>query len=102
VAGLPTDSSTHIRVLALGPTLVLSPTVSEVNEVFVQARFRAQADHVTCIGVCAVFVTAAFSFSGTELVGLAAAESENPQKHLPSAVKQVFWRISLFYILALT
>lgn len=40
-------------------------------------------------GVCAVFVTAAFSFSGTELVGLAAAESENPQKSLPGAVKQV-------------
>ncbi|KAK3067854.1 Amino-acid permease inda1 [Teratosphaeriaceae sp. CCFEE 6253] len=52
-------------------------------------------------GVCAVFVTAAFSFSGTELVGLAAAESENPQKSLPSAVKQVFWRITLFYILSL-
>ncbi len=53
-------------------------------------------------GVCAVFVTAAFSFSGTELVGLAAAESETPQKSLPSAVKQVFWRITLFYILGLT
>lgn len=52
-------------------------------------------------GVCAVFVNAAFAFSGTELVGLAAAESENPQKSLPSAVKQVFWRITLFYILSL-
>lgn len=52
-------------------------------------------------GVCAVFVTAAFSFSGTELVGLAAAESANPQKALPSAIKQVFWRITLFYILGL-
>ena len=46
-------------------------------------------------GVCSVFVTAAFSFSGTELVGLAAAESQTPQKSLPSAVKQVFWRITL-------
>jgi len=52
-------------------------------------------------GVCSVFVTAAFSFSGTELVGLAAAESATPQKSLPSAIKQVFWRITLFYILAL-
>ncbi|KAL0263520.1 Amino-acid permease inda1 [Diplodia seriata] len=52
-------------------------------------------------GVCSVFVTAAFSFSGTELVGLAAAESENPAKQLPGAVKQVFWRITLFYILSL-
>lgn len=52
-------------------------------------------------GVCAVFVTAAFSFAGTELVGLAAAESDNPRKNLPSAIKQVFWRITVFYILSL-
>jgi amino acid transporter len=52
-------------------------------------------------GLCSVFVTAAFSFSGTELVGLAAAESATPQKSLPSAIKQVFWRITLFYILGL-
>lgn len=52
-------------------------------------------------GVCSVFVTAAFSFTGTELVGLAAAETENPRKTLPSAAKQVFWRILLFYILSL-
>ncbi|KAI1104794.1 amino-acid permease inda1 [Jackrogersella minutella] len=53
-------------------------------------------------GFCAVFVTAAFSFSGTELVGLAAAETSNPAKSLPGAIKQVFWRITLFYILGLT
>lgn len=52
-------------------------------------------------GFCSVFVTAAFAFSGTELVGLAAAESRTPLKSLPAAVKQVFWRITLFYILSL-
>ncbi|KAK3186472.1 Amino-acid permease inda1 [Lecanicillium sp. MT-2017a] len=52
-------------------------------------------------GFCSVFVTAAFAFSGTELVGLAAAEAKNPVKALPSAIKQVFWRITLFYILGL-
>lgn len=46
-------------------------------------------------GLCSVFVTAAFSFAGTELVGLCAAETENPRKTLPTAVKQVFWRICL-------
>jgi len=46
-------------------------------------------------GFCSVFVTAAFAFSGTELVGLAAAESANPAKALPGAIKQVFWRITL-------
>lgn len=39
-------------------------------------------------GFCSIFVTAAFAFSGTELVGLAAAESENPAKALPGAIKQ--------------
>lgn len=53
-------------------------------------------------GLCSVFVTAAFAFAGTELVGLAAAETENPRKSLPTAVKQVFWRISLFYVVSLT
>ncbi|CAK1368072.1 General amino-acid permease GAP1 [Cercospora beticola] len=53
-------------------------------------------------GLCSVFVTAAFAFAGTELVGLAAAETENPRKSLPTAVKQVFWRIALFYLVSLT
>ncbi|KAL2351734.1 amino acid permease-domain-containing protein [Cryomyces antarcticus] len=53
-------------------------------------------------GLCSTFVTAAFAFAGTELVGLAAAETANPRKSLPTAVKQVFWRITLFYIVSLT
>ncbi|SCW00201.1 LAFE_0B11672g1_1 [Lachancea fermentati] len=52
-------------------------------------------------GVCSVFVTAAFSFAGSELVGLASAETEDPRKSLPRAAKQVFWRITLFYIISL-
>lgn len=52
-------------------------------------------------GLCSVFVNAAFAFAGTELVGLAAAETANPRKSLPTAVKQVFWRITLFYIVSL-
>lgn len=50
-------------------------------------------------GLCTVFITAAFSFGGVELVALAAAEAENPRKSIPKATKQVFWRILLFYIL---
>lgn len=53
-------------------------------------------------GLCSVFVNASFAFTGTELVGLAAAETANPRKSLPTAVKQVFWRITLFYIVSLT
>lgn len=36
------------------------------------------------------------------MVGLAAAETANPRKSLPTAVKQVFWRITLFYLVSLT
>lgn len=42
-----------------------------------------------------------FSFQGTELIGIAAGESENPSKNIPSAVRKVFWRILLFYVLAI-
>ncbi|KAL8741331.1 MAG: hypothetical protein Q9190_006054 [Brigantiaea leucoxantha] len=52
-------------------------------------------------GFCTVFVTAAFAFAGTELVGLAAAEAADPRKSLPKATRQVFWRITLFYVLSL-
>jgi len=52
-------------------------------------------------GFAGVFVVAAFSFGGAELVGLAAAESEDPRKAIPRASKQVFWRIAFFYIVNL-
>ncbi|ODQ66883.1 hypothetical protein NADFUDRAFT_72948 [Nadsonia fulvescens var. elongata DSM 6958] len=52
--------------------------------------------------LCSVVVTAVFAFNGTEVVGLAAAETSNPRKILPKATEQVFWRISLFHIVALT
>ncbi|UJR11398.1 hypothetical protein I4U23_015578 [Adineta vaga] len=53
-------------------------------------------------GICSTFVVAAFAFGGTELVGLAAAETDNPRKTIPRATKQVFWRIMIFYIVSLT
>ncbi|KAH8800432.1 amino-acid permease inda1 [Xylogone sp. PMI_703] len=52
-------------------------------------------------GFCTVFVTASFSYTGTELTGLAAAEAANPQKEIPKASKQVVWRIAIFYIVNL-
>ena len=45
-----------------------------------------------------IFLVAGFSFQGTELVGLAAGESENPERDVPKAVNTIFWRIVLFYL----
>ncbi|KAK4560582.1 hypothetical protein LTR86_005779 [Recurvomyces mirabilis] len=52
-------------------------------------------------GFCSVFVTAAFAYTGTELTGLAAAETANPRKEIPRASNQVVWRIAIFYIVNL-
>ncbi|KAF2199779.1 AAT family amino acid transporter [Delitschia confertaspora ATCC 74209] len=74
------------------------------NQEYIGAKFwyNPGAFHNGFKGFCSVLVTAAFSFAGTELVGLCAAETENPRKTLPTAVKQVFWRICLFYMVSLT
>ena len=42
-----------------------------------------------------------FSFQGTELIGIAAGESEDPARNVPRAVRKVFWRIMLFYVFAI-
>lgn len=42
-----------------------------------------------------------FAFGGIELVGIAAAETKNPEKTLPKAVNQIVYRVLLFYILSL-
>lgn len=52
-------------------------------------------------GFCGVFVNAAFAYTGTELTGLAAAETDNPRKEIPKASKQVIYRILLFYVVNL-
>ncbi len=57
--------------------------------------------HGGFLAALGVFMAAGFSFQGTELVGIAAGESENPRKSIPRAIRSVFWRILLFYILAI-
>lgn len=39
-----------------------------------------------------------FSFGGLELIGITAAEAQNPQTTIPKAINQVVYRILLFYI----
>nr|VUD27300.1 GabA permease [Salmonella sp. NCTC 7297] len=39
-----------------------------------------------------------FSFMGAEIVTIAAAESDTPDKHIVRATNSVIWRISIFYL----
>jgi AAT family amino acid transporter len=41
-----------------------------------------------------------FPDGGTESIAITAGETKNPTKNLPRVVKNVFWRILLFYILS--
>ena len=42
-----------------------------------------------------------FSFQGTELVGIARGESENPEKTIPKAINNTVWRILVFFVLSI-
>lgn len=42
-----------------------------------------------------------FAFGGIELIGMTAAEAENPEKSIPKAINQVIFRILIFYIASL-
>jgi L-asparagine transporter-like permease len=50
------------------------------------------------IGLIAAIPVITFAFGGLELIGIAAAETADPQKTIPKAVNQVVFRILGFYI----
>ncbi|WP_336793648.1 aromatic amino acid transporter AroP [Pantoea anthophila] len=49
-------------------------------------------------GLVTVMAIIMFSFGGLELVGITAAEADNPEISIPKATNQVLWRILIFYI----
>ncbi|KAM0799394.1 AAT family amino acid transporter [Usnea florida] len=74
------------------------------NRGYIGARYWHHPYHAFLYGFhgfCSVFVTAAFAYTGTELTGLAAAETADPKKEIPRASRQVVWRIAIFYIVNL-
>ncbi|MBN3751764.1 amino acid permease [Paraburkholderia sp. Tr-20389] len=48
--------------------------------------------------VAGAMLTTMFTFLGTEVVTIAAAESKDPAREISRAITSVVWRISLFYI----
>ena len=62
-------------------------------------EYDSTGDTGRFLGLFSVFVNAAFSYGGVELVAVAAGEAENPRKNIPKAVRRVFWRILFFYVL---
>ena len=50
------------------------------------------------LGWVSSLINAAFTYQGTELVGITAGEAANPRKAVPKAINKVVFRIFLFYI----
>ena len=55
-------------------------------------------------GISGVFIsmmTVVFAFQGSEIMGVAAGETEEPDKSIPRAIRTLVFRILIFYILAI-
>ncbi|MBU3064274.1 amino acid permease [Nocardia sp. NEAU-G5] len=94
-----------VKVIALVTFLV-------VGTVFLAGRFTIRGAHTGFGMVSAhgglfptgamplVFVTTGvvFAYAAVELVGIAAGETENPEKIMPRAINSVIARVALFYV----
>ena len=52
-------------------------------------------------GIYPIFATMLivnFAFSGTELIGVAAGEAEEPAKTVPKAINAAIWRLLIFFV----
>ncbi|KDQ61057.1 hypothetical protein JAAARDRAFT_152071 [Jaapia argillacea MUCL 33604] len=54
------------------------------------------------LAIWSTFVTATFTYLGTELIGVTVGEAQNPRKTIPRAIKLTFFRIVVFYIVLVT
>ena len=52
-------------------------------------------------GVFIVMMTVIYAFQGSEIMGVAAGETEQPEKNIPKAIRTIVVRIVVFYILAI-
>lgn len=52
-------------------------------------------------GMAASFILVLFAFGGTEIIGVAGTEAEDPSRAIPKAINTVPARILLFYVLAI-
>ncbi|NIG62244.1 MAG: amino acid permease [Serratia symbiotica] len=86
-----------IGMIAFGAYLLFSGIggpEATVTNLWAQGGFLPNGS----IGLVMAMAVIMFSFGGLELVGITAAEADNPQKSIPKATHQVIYRILIFYI----
>lgn len=90
-----------IGMIAFGSYLLLSGQggpEATVTNLWAQGGFFPNG----VMGLVMAIAVIMFSFGGLELVGITAAEADNPEKSIPKATNQVIYRILIFYIGSLT
>ena len=90
-----------LGMIALGLVLVvfdLGGPATGISNLWIHGGFFPNGMH----GLLFSLVVVMFSFGGTELIGITAGEADDPKKSIPQAIKQVMWRILLFYVGSLT
>ncbi len=86
-----------IGMIGFGGYLLISGTGSEessLSNLWAQGGFFPNGVGGLTMAMAAIM----FSFGGLELIGITAAEAENPQQSIPKATNQVIYRILIFYI----
>ena len=85
-----------VAFLAIGAALLLgvlpgvsSPGLANITGDFAPAGLG---------GIATALFVVIFAFGGTEIVSVAAAETENPERSVAQAIRTVVWRILVFYI----
>lgn len=68
---------------------------------YTQTDFIIPGSKGRFVAFVSVLVTAVFAYLGTELVGITFAETRNPRKSIPKAIRLTFYRIVVFYILSI-
>ncbi|MCY1357595.1 GABA permease [compost metagenome] len=75
----------------------LNPQVSGISHLYAEGGFMPKGWGA----VLAALLTTMFSFMGSEIVTIAAAESKDPAQQITRATNSVIWRIALFYLLSI-
>lgn len=91
-----------VGMILLGSYLIITSSsnpnsTASITNLWIHGGFFANGLYGVVISLAIVM----FSFGGLELVGIAAAETDNPQETIPKAVNQVLYRILIFYVGAL-
>ncbi|MBK4724845.1 aromatic amino acid transporter AroP [Pantoea agglomerans] len=90
-----------VAMIAFGGWLLFSGTggpQASISNLWSQGGFMPHGIG----GLVMMMAIIMFSFGGLEMIGLTAAEAENPEKSIPTAINQVIWRILIFYVGSLT